>query len=98
MTCIEDRCGGGGGAARLIPCLLSMAGSPADPPRRDRFGAAVATVGDVDGDGARDVVVSGTTWRGCLTGVAVVVSPKAGTSLRTFTRASIAGSAASNPK
>lgn len=52
-------------------------------------GISACAVGDVDGDGSREVVLSGTTWRGCLTGVAVVVSPKKGTSLRTLTRSSI---------
>jgi hypothetical protein len=53
------------------------------------LGMSACVVGDLDRDGAREVVLSGAQWRGCLVGVASVVSPKKGTTLRSFTRASI---------
>lgn len=53
------------------------------------LGMSACAVGDVDKDGSRDVAMSGTTWRGFVTGAVVIVSPMKRTTLRTFTRASI---------
>lgn len=52
-------------------------------------GLCAADVGDVDGDGAHDVALGGVTWRGELTGVAVVCSVTSGAVIREFTRASV---------